>query len=45
MRMQALWMTAAGLTPVNMDSYSDAGQGHNDEAYDTTLVLRFIDGG
>jgi hypothetical protein len=32
------------LTPVDIDSYSGAGQGHNDEAYDTTLVLRFIDG-
>ena len=32
------------LTPVDIDSYSGAGQGNNDEAYDTTLVLRFLDG-
>ena len=33
------------LTPVDIDSYSGAGQGHNDEAYDTTLVLRFFNDG
>lgn len=32
------------LTPVDMDSYPGAGQGANDEAYDTTLVLRRING-
>lgn len=32
------------LTPVDIDSYSGAGQGNNDEAYATTQVLRLING-